>query len=57
MWAFHLGLHCLPKYPFKDLYCCLIEIIRGLTDKEQFQYLKGLKGPQEGTYLTHFFND
>ena len=31
---------------FKDLYLCPIEIIKGLTDKGQFQYLKGLKGPQ-----------
>ena len=36
---------------FKDLYSCQIESIKGLTDKEQFQYLAGLKGPQEGTYL------
>ena len=30
----------------KDLYSCPIEIIKGLTDKGQFQYLTGLKGPQ-----------
>ena len=36
---------------FKDLYSCPIEIINILTDKGQFQYLTGLKGPQEGTYL------
>ena len=35
----------------KDLNSCLIEIIKGLTNKEQFQYLAGLKGPQEGNYL------
>ena len=41
------------KLPFsiKDIYYCPIEIIKGLTDKEQFQYLAKLKGPQEGTYL------
>ena len=36
---------------FKDIYYCPIEIIKGLTDKGQFQYLTKLKGPQEGTYL------
>ena len=36
---------------FKDIYSCPKEIIKGLTDKEQFQYLTKLKGPQEGTYL------
>ena len=25
--------------------------VKGLTDKGLFQYLTGLKGPQEGTYL------
>ena len=38
-------------FSFKDLYSCPIEIIKGLTDKGQFQYLTKLKGPQEGTYL------
>ena len=38
-------------YYVKDIYSCPIEIIKGLTDKEQFQYLTKLKGPQEGTYL------
>ena len=38
------------KLNFKDLYPCPIEIM-GLTDKEQFQYLTKLKGPQEGNYL------
>ena len=33
---------------FKDLYTCPIEVIKGLTDKGQFQYLTGLKGSQEG---------
>ena len=33
------------------LYSCPIEIIKGLTDKGQFQYLTKLKGSQEGTYL------
>ena len=36
---------------FKDIYSCPIKIIEGLTDKEQFQYLTKLKGPQGGTYL------
>ena len=35
----------------KDIYYCLIEIIKGLADKGQFQYLTNLKGPQEGSYL------
>ena len=44
--------------PFKDKYYCPIEIIKGLTDKGQFQYPTKLKGPQEGTYLytTQFFS-
>ena len=36
---------------FKDKDYCLMEIIKGLTDKGQFQYLTKLMGPQEGTYL------
>ena len=36
------------KFVFKDIYFCPIEIIKGLTDKGQFQYLTKLKGPQEG---------
>ena len=35
----------------KDIYYCLKEIIKGLADKGQFQYLTNLKGPQEGIYL------
>ena len=35
----------------KGIDYCLIEIIKGLTDKGQFQYLTNLKGPQEGSYL------
>ena len=35
----------------KDIAHCPIEIIKGLTDKGQFQYLTKLMGPQEGTYL------
>ena len=40
----------------KDKDYCPIEIIKGLTDKGQFQYLTKSMGPQEGTYLyaTHF---
>ena len=36
---------------FKDMYYCLIEIIKGLTYKGQFQYLTKLMGSKEGTYL------
>ena len=35
----------------KDKDYCPIEIIKGLTDKGQFQYLTKLMEPQEGTYL------
>ena len=35
----------------KDKDYCPIEIIKGLTDNGQFQYLTKLMGPQEGTYL------
>ena len=42
----HLDFNCL-----KDIDHCPIEIIKGLTDKGQFQYLTKLMGPQEGTYL------
>ena len=38
-------------YWLKDKDYCPIEIIKGLTDKGQFQYLTKLMGPQEGTYL------
>ena len=33
-------------HALKDLYCCPIEIIIGLTDKGQSQYLTELKGPK-----------
>ena len=33
------------------MYYCPIEIIKGLIDKGQFQYLTKLKGPQVGNYL------
>ena len=35
----------------KGIYYCPIEIIKGLTDKGQFQYPTKLKGPQVGNYL------
>ena len=35
----------------KGIDYCPIEIIKGLTDKGQFQYLTKLKGPQVGNYL------
>ena len=41
----------ISSFFFKDKDYCPIEIIKGLTDKGQFQYLKKLMGPQEGTYL------
>ena len=42
---------CLQFYRPLDKDYCPIEIIKGLTDKGQFQYLIKLMGPQEGTYL------
>ena len=41
----------LSSITFKYINSCPIEIIKGLTDKGQFQYLTGLKGLHEGTYL------
>ena len=41
--------HSMRRVHFKDIYSCPLEIIKGLTDKGQFQYLTKLKGPQEGT--------
>ena len=41
----------VETYILKDKDYCPIEIIKGLTDKGQFQYLTKLMGPQEGTYL------
>ena len=38
-------------YYLKDKDYCPIEIIKGLTDKGQFQYLTKLMGPQVGNYL------
>ena len=35
----------------KGINYCLIEIIKGLTDKVLFQYLTKLKGPQVVNYL------
>ena len=35
----------------KGIDYCPIEIIKGLTDKGQFQYLTNLKGSQVGNYL------
>ena len=40
----------------KDMYFYSIEIIKGPTDKGQFQYLTKLKGPQMGlTCIQHNF--
>ena len=44
-------LQIVNNFKFKDKDYCPIEIIKGLTDKGQFQYLTKLMGPQEGTYL------
>ena len=46
------------KFIFKGIYHCPLEIIKGLTDKGQFQYLIKLKGPQEGNclYTTQFLS-
>ena len=38
------------KYVLKGIDYCPIEIIKGLIDKGQFQYLTNLKGPQVGNY-------
>ena len=35
----------------KGIDYCPVEIIKGLTDKGQFQYLANLKGHQVGNYL------
>ena len=45
---------CSRDWRFKDtcIYFCPVEIIKGLTDKGQFQYLTKLKGHQEGTCLS-----
>ena len=43
--------HPLTVPEVKGIDCCPIEIIKGLTDKGQFQYLTNLKGPQVGNYL------
>ena len=45
------GSLCQKLMVIKDKDYCPIEIIKGLTDKGQFQYLTKLMGPQEGTYL------
>ena len=47
----HITLSCFICVEIKDKDYCPIEIIKGLTDKGQFQYLTKLMGPQEGTYL------
>ena len=52
-----MKIKLILPYLFKDKYSCLLEIIKGLPNKGQFQLFTKLKGPQEGTYLntTHFF--
>ena len=49
--AFDCLSHDLLLLKLKGIYHCPIEIIKGLTDKGQFQYLTKLKGPQVGIYL------
>ena len=46
------------KICLKGIDYCPIEIIKGLTDKGQFQYLTKLKGPQVGNnlYTTQFLS-
>ena len=46
------------SFCLKGIDYCPIEIIKGLTDKGQFQYLTKLKGPQVGNYLytAHFLS-
>ena len=44
--------HCWKSHVTAQFYSCPIEIIKRLTDKGQFQYLIGLKGPQERIYLS-----
>ena len=39
-----LKIECFIQYLLKGIYYCPIEIIKGLTDKGQFQYLTKLKG-------------
>ena len=46
-----MKLKPLSGLTFKDIYYCLIEIIKGLANNGQFQYLTNLKGPQDGIYL------
>ena len=45
----HVAEICIDQ--FKGIYHCQIEIIKGLTDKGQFQYHTKLKGSQVGNYL------
>ena len=40
-----------PLSVFKGIDYCPVELIKGLTDKGQFQILTNLKGPQVGNYL------
>ena len=47
----HIGQEFIFVENIKGIYKCPIWIIKGLTDKGQFQYLKKLKGPQVGNYL------
>ena len=50
-WSLRLEKHQTIEILLKGTYYCPIEIITGLTDKGQFQYLIKLKGPQLGNYL------
>ena len=50
-WVYQKFRYTAKEISLKDKDYCPIEIIKGLTDKGQFQYLIKLMGPQEGTYL------
>ena len=47
-WPLYTGFTVISG--LKGIYYCLIEIVKGFTDKGQFQYLTKLKGPQVGNY-------
>ena len=49
-WPWNLA-NLYSKTCLKDKDYCPIEIIKGLTDKGQFQYLTKLMGPEVGNYL------
>ena len=51
-----LRINTIRLFLVKYIYSCQIEIINGLTNKGQFQYLSKFKGPQDRTYsIQHNF--